>query len=270
MRIALVNLCRLSDFATNPTYADDINFLQENDISYTDYCSGRATISDQLDGFHQAISDPTIDLVFFVQGGSVLIKFLPLIDWDLVQKSNKKYAGLSDFTHFAFKSVSLGCECYYGIALRDVHKYWPTQNDQAPIIELLKNNSGHFNQALSMTDNSAQDLSNEKVIGGHIIISTFMLSQLQISLADTYLFLEYHNIPGESFYELEFWLDQLKYVIKNNQPKGFILGHSLLYEKDGTVIDYKDINIFLTEKLSELEKPIYQVDHFKNIIKLSI
>lgn len=112
-------------------------------------------------------------------------------------------------------------------------------------------------------------MSNESILGGHIIIFAFMMSQNKIDLKDSILFLEHHYIPGEHFEDLEFWLDQIKYIIENNQPKAFLLGHSMLFDEQTNLIDYKEINKFLTEKLKQYNKPIYEIDHFKHLVKLS-
>ena len=107
MKIALVNLCRIQDFSKTKYYESSLEFLKENDIEFVDYFSGRETPSDLLKGFHEALKNKDIELVWFIQGGSDLIKFLDKIDWDLVKQSNKEYLGLSDFTHFAFKAVAV-------------------------------------------------------------------------------------------------------------------------------------------------------------------
>lgn len=270
MKIALVNLTKLNDYAKRKSYQNDMQFLTENHIDYVDYCSGREDFDTLLEGFHEAIKNPEIDLVWFVQGGTTLIKYLRDIDWELVARTKKKYLGLSDFTHFSFKAVTVGCECYYGAGLADITKYFPTADQKSHITNFLLDGTIEAYEAKHVTSEKEVNVASENIIGGHLIISTYMLSQENIDLSKAFLFLEHHNIPGEDFIDLEYYVDQLKYVIGTNQPKGFILGHSMLFEENGEMMDYQKINIFLSDRLSVYNKPIYQIDHFKKIVKFSI
>jgi hypothetical protein len=66
-----------------------------------------------------------------------------------------------------------------------------------------------------------------------MFLFAFMQGQLNIDLKDRYLFLEYHHSSiGEGLNELEYYLDQMLYITKNNLPRGFILGRSELRNID--------------------------------------
>jgi len=261
MKIALVNLTKLKDYATRGSYVDDMQFLKDSTIDYVDYCSGRENFDDLLAGFHEAVANPEIDLVWFVSGGTTLIKYLDRINWELVSTTKKKYLGISDFTHFSYKATLLGCECYYGAGLADIMFYFPKEEQRKHIVNFLK--EGTFKEL-------ANNLNDEHIVGGHTIITTFMLTQEPINLSDKVLFLEYHNIPGEGFIEMEYYFDQLFYSIKNNVPKAFILGHSLMTDENGELIDYKKINEFLKPLFTRFGKEVYEVDHFQQLIKFSV
>ncbi len=269
MKIALVNLTKIADYATESSYQADMDFLNENNISYVDYCSGRSDFENLLKGFHDALENPEVDIIWFVQGGTSLIKFIPSINWSLVEKTKKKYLGISDFTHFSSKAIDLGSECYYGGSLAKITKYWKTKEDRQHIVDFIKSGMCNMRAQQIFPSTKESDFLGESILGGHMIISTFMMSQSQPKLNNSFLFLEHHYIPGESLLDLEFWLDQVKYLIKDNQPKGFILGHSILFDKQNNILDFNELNRFLTEKLKIFNKPIYQIDHFKNLVKLS-
>jgi len=261
MKIALVNLTKLKDYAARSSYVADMQFLKDGNIDYVDYCSGRGEFDDLLAGFHEAVANPEIDLIWFVSGGTTLIKYLDSINWDLVTKTKKKYLGISDFTHFSYKAINLGCECYYGAGLADVTFYFPEENQRKHIVDFLKTGNVAPSESVPFS---------ESTVGGHTFITTFMLNQEPMDLSDKILFLEYHNVPGEDFVDMEYYFDQLFYVIKNNLPKAFILGHSLMTNEQGELIDYKKINEFLKPKFQHFGKEVYEVDHFQQIIKFSI
>lgn len=268
MKIALVNLAKFEKFKDTPTFNDDIKFLNDNQFEYVDYCSDSSDYNSLLHGFNQALDDSEVDLIWFVCGGEKTIKFLTDINWEKVEQTNKIYLGASDFTHFAFKAIEHGQTCYYGAGLKKINIYHPTNNEKRHIIHLLKYRDNNDYQVEYLNNKKVQ-LKDERIIGGHLFISTFMMNQINIPLKDRFLFLEHHYVPGETLTELEYFIDQLKLVIDNNLPKGFILGHTELYDKDNNEIDVKIINQKITELLNIYNLPILYIDHFQQIIKFS-
>ena len=116
---------------------------------------------------------------------------------------------------------------------------------------------------------SVISLDEEKIVGGHTFLTTFMLGETKIDLKDRFLFIEHHYIPGESLEDLEYFIDQLKMVIKGNMPKGFILGHSMLFGEKSKIMNISTINKKMVEWLKEYNLPIVYIDHFKQIIRFS-
>ncbi|QQR93203.1 LD-carboxypeptidase [bacterium] len=267
MKIALTNLCKLEDFAKHKTYQDAIGFLHEENIEYLDFCSGESDLDNLVAKFNKSL-DSEADIIWIVCGGWSCIKTLEKIDWGKVVASNKKFYGLSDFTHFSSKAVSLGITCYYGQGLVYIKQFFPTNNSREFIVNFLKTGDAGSSMAKSLSSNTEDlDINKVKITGGHMLIFAFMQNQININLQERYLFLEYHHgANGIELKELEYYLDQVLYVIKNNLPKGFILGRSLLKNFDGTEIKIEEINEFLVSKLEKLNLPIYYVDHFNNII----
>ncbi len=251
MRVGLVNLCKLDSYAK-----EGFSFLEQNNISFIDYASGRETLESQLEGFNAAISDKDVDIVWFVQGGSTLIKYLDKIDWTKVSNSGKQFWGLSDFTHFAVKAVPLGVKCFYGQGLKYVDNFFQTQEQKRFLVDFINGSS------------SPVLPESHKAIGGLVNIVTFMLQRYQVDLSGYQLFLEYHGAEGEKWGEVEYYFDQLKAVIKDNRPQGFLLGHSMLTNDLGQVENWQILNQKISKLLEEYNLPISSVDHFNNVIGL--
>lgn len=270
MKIALTNLCKPEDFAKHKNYQDAINFLHEENIDYLDFCSGESDLDNLIRKFNESL-DSEADIIWVVSGGWSCIKTLDKIDWEKVLTSNKKFYGLSDFTHFSSKAVSLGITCYYGQGLTHIKQYWPTVDSRKFIVNFLETGSPNSNSAKALFgDTEDLDINKIKIVGGHMLIFAFMQSQLNINLKERYVFLEYHNgANGIELNELEYYLDQVLYVTKDNLPKGFILGRSSLKNFDSTEINLEEINNFLVSKLSKLKLPVYYINHFDNIITFS-
>jgi muramoyltetrapeptide carboxypeptidase LdcA involved in peptidoglycan recycling len=268
MKIALVNFARYEKFNSTASFKKDLEFLKENNIDYIDYCFNSNKREDLLTGFSKALANPEIDLIWFVCGGNKTIKFLDDIDWETVNKANKIYAGASDFTHFSFKAVKNGQTCYYGTSLQEIKKYHPSAKSRKYLVDFLRTGKIEKYDHINLYKN-IKDLNEEKIIGGHSFLTTFMLNQTKIDLKNRFLFIEHHYIPGEDLEDLEYFIDQLKIVIKGNLPKGFILGHSMLFTKNKKFVNINIINKKLVECLKEYSLPIAYIDHFKQIVKFS-
>ncbi len=267
MKIALTNLCKTEDFAKHVSYQEALNFLDEEGVEYLDFCSGDSDLDNLVSRFNESLSSE-VDIIWVVCGGWSCLKALDKIDWKKVVESNKKFYGLSDFTHFSSKAVSLGVKCYYGQGLTYIKQFFPTTDSRKFIVNFLKTGFPSANLAKSLLVNSKElDVNREKIVGGHMLIFAFMQNQININLKERYIFLEYHHgANGVELKELEYYLNQVLYTINNNFPKGFILGRSLLKNLDGTELRIEEINDFLVSKLLRYRLPIYYIDHFNNIV----
>jgi len=271
MKIGLVNLCKTEDFAKYKHYNESIQYLEEENIQYIDFASGIDTVEEMVEKFHQAISSD-VDLVWVIRGGLSCIKTLDLIHWDMVAKSKKKFLGLSDFTHFSTKAVSKGLTCFYGQGLTNIKQYFPTKKDREFITQLLKTGVPYSKKAKSMYKaKNDLNIDSKNIVGGHLLIFSFMQGQLKFQLNETFVFIEYHHSAiGEGLDELGYYLNQLMFLLKDNLPKGFILGRTELKDFENKAIPIKKINKFYIEQLKEYDLPIYYLDHFTNTITFSI
>ena len=270
MKIALTNLCKTEDFAKLPSLNESISFLNENKIEYLDFASGVEKIDDMVEKFNQSIISD-VEIVWIIRGGNKCIQTLDKLDWDNIMKSGKRFYGLSDFTHFSTMAVSKGITCFYGQGLTRIKQFFPAENDRKFIADLLKTGIPVSEDAKALAfANSDLDISKEKIIGGHLLIFTFMQSLFNTDLKNRYLFIEYHTgAIGEDLNYFGYYLDQLLYVIKDNMPKGFIFGRTEMRNFDNSQIPIDEINKYCVEKLSKYNLPVYYLDHFKNTITFS-
>jgi muramoyltetrapeptide carboxypeptidase LdcA involved in peptidoglycan recycling len=270
MKIALTNLCKTTDFSKDKNYHDSISFLNEESIEFIDYASGVDTVETMVEKFNKAL-DSDAEIIWVIRGGVTCIRTTPYLDWDKIVNSGKRFYGLSDFTHFTTIAISKGVTCYYGQGLTHIKEYYPTAADQKFIVQLLTTGKPSADKA-SVLGNADMDLelNSVKVIGGHLVIFTLMQSQLKINLKDRFVFFEYHSGGvGEDLDELGYYIDQMLYVIRDNMPKGFILGRTIMHNTDGSEIPLEEINRYCVEKLLKYNLPIYYIDHFRNTITFS-
>lgn len=267
MKVALVNLCKTEDFTKHKSYQDSIDFLNENNIEFLDFASGFETVDEMVESFHKAL-DSDADLIWVIRGGNKCIQTLNKIDWNKVVESKKVFYGLSDFTHFSTMAVSRGVTCYYGQGLTNIKSYFPNPSERQFIVDFLVGGTPVSVNATALANSTSDlDTQNEKIVGGHLLIFSLMQSQLKLDLRDRFVFIEYHTgAIGEDSDDLGYYLDQLLYVLKDNMPKGFILGRTEMRNFDNSQISIDEINTYSAQKLGATGLPVYYLDHFKNTV----
>ena len=273
MKIALVNLSKFEKLNQAKNFKKDYNFLIKNNIDFIDYCFNYSEAKTLLKNFHQALKNPEVDLIWFARGGDKIVRFLDKIDWDLVKRANKKYLGFSDPTNFFFKALELGQTCYYGANLRRIGERFYSNKfnnrERKALINFLKEGQDPKYRHKDLFK-KVNNLENEKIIGGHLVIGAFVLQRIKIDLSKCFLLVEYHLSTSDTLGELEFFLDQFKIAIKNNLPKGFIIAWSQVYDKNGKPLKQDLINKCFVDNLKEYNLPIAYINHIKTPIKLSL
>lgn len=274
IKVGLVNLSKLEKFRENPSFQNDVRFLTENDIDFIDYCLDYDKPEDLLRGFHEALKNPEIDLIFFVRGGEKIIRLINDIDWSLVKRANKKYIGFSDPTNFFFFATRYGQTCYYGTNLLYLYNRFNsgkfTEVDRKALVNFFKTGEEVPYNCKALFKEPV-DLTQEKIIGGHIEVTTFMLQLFsELKFSDNYLLLEYHLNEASSLFELELFIDQLKYIIRYNLPKGFVICWNQIFNPDDSLMDTDKVNQCFVDNLKEFGLPIMYVDHIVSPIKLEL
>jgi muramoyltetrapeptide carboxypeptidase LdcA involved in peptidoglycan recycling len=270
MKIALVNLCKTEDFAEHKYYQDSMDYLKEEGIDYVDFASGAKNLDEMIAGFNKAIASDA-DIVWIIRGGLECIEAMQRLDWDKIAHSGKRFYGLRDFTHFSTKAVSKGMTCFYGQALSMIKQFFPKKSDRKFITDFLKSGDFKCDEAVPLANTEDPlNIDDVKVVGGHLLIFTFMQSHLEIDLKDRFVFIEYHHSAiGEGLRELGYFIEQLKYTLRGNLPLGFILGRSELKTLENETIPLESIKDAYIHKLTDYELPIYYLDHYNNTIRFS-
>lgn len=271
MKIALVDLFGEGDVCEREGeeyWKRPLEIIHEEGIDTVDFASGVKTIKQKIDAFHQALQSD-VDLVWFVRGGYLGVDVLPLINWASVKSSMKSFYGLSDFAHFAWMATLNGSKCFYGQGLTHLESTFPKSEDRAFFFSFLKTGKLRSLLAESLSSDVSKDFLNESMIGGHLTVTLLMLLRYPVDLRDRYLFLEYH--PGglnEQLRDIGYLLEHLVQTLEQTQniPKGIVFGQSMLPQTNETSIFWKEINQFCAKKVLRLNIPIYEVDHFKNVI----
>ncbi len=253
--IWLVNLSKPFTYSQTDTYQSDITFLDKYAIPYIDCMFYELSHQWKLEAFHDAVRNPDIDTIWFISWWIDLCTYLHEIDWDLVKTHKKRYIWLSDFTNFAVLATQYGIECYYGLQLQKIQKRYPEQASQDRIADFLLHNTH-------------EKWSKYPIIGGYLLNTFILLAKNPILLWNQTLFIEYHYIPWETLYNLDYRIYNLLYVIHNNLPKEIILGRTFLYDEQWNLMDIEVINEHIKMRLAHLQIPIRYVDHTKHVIKM--
>jgi muramoyltetrapeptide carboxypeptidase len=66
------------------------------------------TDGERVEGLHQLLDDPAIDVMLAARGGYGITRILPAIDWSRVGSTGKVFCGFSDFTAFNCAALARG------------------------------------------------------------------------------------------------------------------------------------------------------------------
>jgi muramoyltetrapeptide carboxypeptidase len=71
--------------------------------------------AERLAAFHRLAADPDLPAILFARGGHGLLRLLPALDWELLQRRPRAYVGYSDLTPFLLEVVRrLGLVAFHG------------------------------------------------------------------------------------------------------------------------------------------------------------
>lgn len=259
--IGVVHFSSADDISSYPTFAADCACLQDDGYIVHDYASGRATLQEQMEGFHAALRDQKLTAIWVYRGGTQTILALDLIDWELVKAFQGPFFGLSDFTHFALKAWQLGKTCFYGRSLRRLSEYCPLPQQREDIRAALSG-TPLFPPVSTLQGDMPFD-TKTPIIGGHTQISLLMIPDFGIDLRDKYLFVEHHYADNEGWEEMLYWFSAIRRLCRKNPPKGILLGHSLFSENNERV-DWQIVNARIVPYLNDLQ--VYSWNHVQTVV----
>ncbi len=181
------------------------------------------TIDERLADLHDMFRDPAIKAILAIRGGYGTPQLLDRIDYDLVKKNPKIFAGYSDITamHLAFHQ-KLGLVTFHG----------PTANAKFPAYSLSHFKRALFDPApLGPLTNPADGHSlrtirpgvahGRIVVGNLSLISNLMGTPYEIDTRDKILLLE---DVGEEAFRIDRMLTQMKLAGKLDRIAGVVWG----------------------------------------------
>jgi LD-carboxypeptidase N-terminal domain len=221
--IAIVNLANPSLKLTNPIKS---KFDKLQNFIFMDYTGDE---SNYIEQFHQSLKDKNVDIIWFLSGGTNLIKAVKLINWNLVLQSKAIFVGSSDITHFFLFSPKVKNQMFYYFS--NFVDFEPNLNDYS----LLNMLTFFLKKNLSLDFQGKKvnlDLDTVNIVGGHSIISSLFVDKLTLSQTkENYYFWEHHgNFETVEMYQ--YWLEILNFNCQEMGIRNIILGKSFIYENN--------------------------------------
>lgn len=255
-KIAIVNLANSSK---SLNFDNIIKTINDPDFAFINYSGDEKTYIEQ---FHKALRDSSVDVVWFLCGGTNCIRAINLIDWELVSKSKALFLGSSDITHFfQLAPKTLSQRFYYFPNFLDFSDKLNGFSLSQLLVSMREQTIklGFKNQTVSLSLNEVN------IIGGHSIISSIFKDRLHLSTAkENYYFWEHHG-NFESIEMYKYWLQVLSLGCKELGINNVILGNSLIYE-NGKPIDMENQYKIASQILSKYR--IFTIDQTINPVPI--
>ncbi|MCL2048998.1 MAG: LD-carboxypeptidase [Defluviitaleaceae bacterium] len=222
-------------------------YVSQSCYASHEYLAGDDTL--RLHDLHAAFADTQTRAIFVARGGYGAARLLPHIDYGLIAKNPKIFAGYSDVTalHIAINQNS-GLVTYHApMPAADL----PTADKQT----LDSFYSMLFTQSTQIHFDRFSELAvriTAPITGGNLtLIASTLGTPYEIDTRGKMLFMEEVN---EEPYKIDRLLTQLKHAGKLRDALGFILGSFT------TPSSYKKIQLAISELLFPENKPI--ISHF--------
>jgi len=189
------------------------------------------TDKERLDDLHQAFADTEIKAVWCVRGGYGATRFLPDLDFKLIEKNPKIFIGYSDITalHLAIHQ-NTGLVTFHGpVAASNFSDYTKNHmagvliNPSAPYKIALSPDNIAKNSNLFKTETITRGKCRGKLIGGNLSLLAAMAGTA-FALRDTKGKILFIEDIGEQPYRIDRMLTQLKQTVDLRQLAGIALG----------------------------------------------
>lgn len=222
------------------------------------------TDSERLDDLHNLFSDKEIKGIFCVRGGYGAARLLPKIDFDLIAKNKKIFAGYSDITVLlsAFLKKS---------ALKTFHAPMGLANFTPFVKNSYRKNFFSKEKNCISADNPEilkHGKAQGQLIGGNLAVFVSLLgSEYWIDTKDKILFFE---DVGEEPYRIDRFFTQLLIGGHLQQAAGIVLGQFTDCETSGEAEKSFKIDAVIKERLSGLNIPIIKGFPFGHVDKNSV
>lgn len=181
------------------------------------------TIDERLSDLHDMFRDPAVKGIFAIRGGYGTPQLLDRIDYDLLKRNPKVFAGYSDITalHLAFHQ-KLGLVTFHGPTANAKFPAYTLDHfrraifDAAPLGKLTNPAEGHTLRAIR------PGTARGRIVSGNLsLISNLMGTPYEIDTRDKILLLE---DVGEEAFRIDRMLTQLKLAGKLDRLAGVVWG----------------------------------------------
>lgn len=178
---------------------------------------------------HAAFADDTVKGIFAWRGGYGTQRLLPLLDYDLIRRNPKVFAGYSDVTalHTVFNQR---CGLITFHAPMAGTELYDMPQDDFTFVNFTQHVMGKSGQAVSVLLQNPEKL--ETLVPGYAagiltggnlsLIASSLGTPYEIDTRDKILFLE---DVGEEAYRIDRMLNQLRLAGKFSQCRGILLGN---------------------------------------------
>ena len=176
---------------------------------------------ERLAGFHELVADPEVKAIVFARGGHGLLRVLPGIDWELLERHPKVYVGYSDLVPLLLQIVGrLGLVCFHGpMVATDLSSPLLAAERESFLTAL----AGSLARTLPCDCAADAPALEGPLLGGCLAMLVATLgTPWSPRIEGSLLFLEDVHEP---LYRLDRMLTQLQLSGKLRRVKGMILGH---------------------------------------------
>ena len=229
------------------------------------------TVKQRVDDLHAMFSDPTIDAIWAVRGGSGANALLPIIDYELIRANPKILIGYSDVTALLLAiNHRTGLVCFHGPVASSTFSEYSVANFKSTLMDsgpqrVLKLSDEHQDSHQVLRAGIAQG----RLLGGNLsVLSSLIGTPYLTPLTDRLLFLEEIS---EAPYRIDRLFNQLQQI---GLPKTAAVMLGVFAKCDPPDNDPSlTLNAVLTSQLSSLSVPSvygYSFGHISRQMTLPI
>ena len=211
------------------------------------------TVKQRVDDLHAMFSDPTIDAIWAVRGGSGANGLLPLLDYELIRANPKILIGYSDVTALLLAiNHCTGLVCFHGPVASSTFSEYSVANLKSVLMStgsqrILRLSDEHQDSHQVLRAGTAQG----RLLGGNLsVLSSLIGTPFLSSLTDRLLFLEEIS---EAPYRIDRLFNQLQQI---GLPKTAAVMLGVFAKCDPPDSDPSlTLNAVLTNQLGSLNLP---------------
>ncbi|HEY0781404.1 MAG TPA: LD-carboxypeptidase [Thermoanaerobaculia bacterium] len=176
--------------------------------------------AERLIAFHRLAARTDIAAIFFARGGHGLLRVLPGIDWELLNRRPRAYVGYSDLTPFLLGVVArLGLVAFHGPMVAADLAREPSPAEEASLLSAL---AGRYPARLPFASFVRSGKARGPLLGGCLSLLTATLGTPYFpDLTGAILFLE---DVGEPPYRIDRMLTHLRLSGNLDRVQGMIVG----------------------------------------------